>query len=415
MSHYKTNLRDIEFNLFEVLGRDEVLGTGPFAEVDGETARSILAEVDRLSREDLAASYEDSDRNPPVFDPETHTAPLPESFKKSYQRLDGRRVLAAPDQRGARRHPGPVQRSTGRWRDGARRERARVDVRLRPGVRRRHRARNGNERDKRIASIMVERAVGRDHGAHRARRRLRRGRRPAQGHRQRRRLVEHRGRQAVHHLRRVRPAGEHHPPGAGPPGRRRGRRRSGHQGPEPVHRAQVPLRPRDRRADRRAQRRLRHQRRAQDGDQGLQHLRADLRRPGRRRRRAGQRLAPRRGAQGHRADVPGHRERPDDGRHQGDRHPVDRLPQRARLRQDPGAGRRPHRVRRQDRPARHDHPPPRRTPLADGPEVLRRGHARAGALHRLVAGPGAGLRARGQAEPTRPSWPRRSTTCCCRS
>ena len=35
MSHYKTNLRDIEFNLFEVLGRDAVLGTGPFGEVDG--------------------------------------------------------------------------------------------------------------------------------------------------------------------------------------------------------------------------------------------------------------------------------------------------------------------------------------------------------------------------------------------
>ena len=85
MSHYKSNLRDIEFNLFEVLGRDEVLGTGPFAEVDGETARSILAEVDRLSREELAASYEDSDRNPPVFDPQTSTAPIPESFKKSYQ------------------------------------------------------------------------------------------------------------------------------------------------------------------------------------------------------------------------------------------------------------------------------------------------------------------------------------------
>ena len=44
MSHYKSNLRDIEFNLFEVLGRDEVLGTGPFAEVDGETAREVLAE-----------------------------------------------------------------------------------------------------------------------------------------------------------------------------------------------------------------------------------------------------------------------------------------------------------------------------------------------------------------------------------
>ena len=85
MSHYKSNLRDIEFNLFEVLGRDDVLGQGPFGEIDGETAREILAEVDRLAREDLAASYVDSDRFPPVFDPETHTAPVPESFKKSYQ------------------------------------------------------------------------------------------------------------------------------------------------------------------------------------------------------------------------------------------------------------------------------------------------------------------------------------------
>ena len=85
MSHYKSNMRDIEFNLFEVLGRDEILGTGPFAEVDSETARAILAEVDRLAREDLAASFVDGDRNPPVFDPQTHTAPLPEAFAKSYQ------------------------------------------------------------------------------------------------------------------------------------------------------------------------------------------------------------------------------------------------------------------------------------------------------------------------------------------
>lgn len=85
MSHYKSNLRDIEFNLFEVLGRDEVLGTGPFAEVDSDTARSILSEVDRLAREDLAESYEDSDRNPPVFDPQTNTAPIGDSFKKSYK------------------------------------------------------------------------------------------------------------------------------------------------------------------------------------------------------------------------------------------------------------------------------------------------------------------------------------------
>jgi alkylation response protein AidB-like acyl-CoA dehydrogenase len=84
MSHYKSNLRDIEFNLFEVLGRDELLGTGPFAEVDTDTVKEVLHEVDRLAREDLAASFEDADRNPPQFDPETHKAPLPEAFKKSY-------------------------------------------------------------------------------------------------------------------------------------------------------------------------------------------------------------------------------------------------------------------------------------------------------------------------------------------
>ena len=31
MGHYKSNLRDIEFNLFEVLRRQDVLGAGPFA------------------------------------------------------------------------------------------------------------------------------------------------------------------------------------------------------------------------------------------------------------------------------------------------------------------------------------------------------------------------------------------------
>ena len=58
---------------------------GPVEAIDSDTARSILTEVERLAREDLAASYVDSDRNPPVFDPATNTAPLPESFKKSYQ------------------------------------------------------------------------------------------------------------------------------------------------------------------------------------------------------------------------------------------------------------------------------------------------------------------------------------------
>ncbi|MFF3542731.1 acyl-CoA dehydrogenase [Streptomyces platensis] len=85
MGHYKSNLRDIEFNLFEVLGRDSVYGTGPFAEMDVDTAKSVLSEITRLSENELAESFADADRNPPVFDPDTNTAPVPDTFKKSYQ------------------------------------------------------------------------------------------------------------------------------------------------------------------------------------------------------------------------------------------------------------------------------------------------------------------------------------------
>ena len=85
MSHYRHNLRDIEFNLFEVFGRDQVLGTAPFEDLDGDTARETLREMARLATDDLAPSLVDSDHNPPVFDPDTYTATLPASFKKSYQ------------------------------------------------------------------------------------------------------------------------------------------------------------------------------------------------------------------------------------------------------------------------------------------------------------------------------------------
>ncbi|GAA2512465.1 acyl-CoA dehydrogenase [Pilimelia columellifera] len=85
MSHYRSNLRDLEFNLFEVFGAEQAFGRAPYGDLDASTARDVLAEVDRLAREDLAASFADSDRNPPVFDPATHTAPLPESFKRSYR------------------------------------------------------------------------------------------------------------------------------------------------------------------------------------------------------------------------------------------------------------------------------------------------------------------------------------------
>ncbi|HEX6454379.1 MAG TPA: acyl-CoA dehydrogenase [Trebonia sp.] len=87
MSHYKSNVRDVEFNLFEVFGRQEILGKAPFDEVDEETARDMLAEVNRLATGPLAESFADADRNPPVFDPATNSVTMPESFRKSYQAL----------------------------------------------------------------------------------------------------------------------------------------------------------------------------------------------------------------------------------------------------------------------------------------------------------------------------------------
>lgn len=84
MGHFRSNLRDIEFNLFEVLRRQDLFGTGPFGDVDEETARGILDEVKRLAEGPLADSFTDADRNPPVFDPATHSVTMPESFKKSY-------------------------------------------------------------------------------------------------------------------------------------------------------------------------------------------------------------------------------------------------------------------------------------------------------------------------------------------
>jgi alkylation response protein AidB-like acyl-CoA dehydrogenase len=159
VSHYKSNIRDIEFNLFEVFGRDEVLGKGPFEEIDTDTAKSILAEVDRLSREDLAASYEDSDRHPPVFDPETSTAPIPESFQKSYRAwMDAEYWrLALPAELGGQPAPSTLNWAIGEmvlgsnapvWMYACGPSFAAVVHR------------NGNERDKKIAQHIVDKGWG---------------------------------------------------------------------------------------------------------------------------------------------------------------------------------------------------------------------------------------------------------------
>ena len=87
MGHYKSNVRDLEFNLFEVLGLDATLATGAYGDLDSDTVREMLSEVRRLAEGPLGESFADADRNPPVFDPETHTVAIPESFKKSFKSL----------------------------------------------------------------------------------------------------------------------------------------------------------------------------------------------------------------------------------------------------------------------------------------------------------------------------------------
>jgi alkylation response protein AidB-like acyl-CoA dehydrogenase len=87
MSHYKSNVRDLEFNLFEVFNVQDHLGTGPFAESDEETARDLLAELNKLAVGPLAESFAEGDRVGTTYDPKTFSVTLPESFKKSYQAL----------------------------------------------------------------------------------------------------------------------------------------------------------------------------------------------------------------------------------------------------------------------------------------------------------------------------------------
>ena len=85
MSHYKSNLRDLEFALFEVFERDKLLTDGTFGDVDADTARELLREASRLAENELAAGFADDDRNPPVFDSATSSVTMPESFKKEYR------------------------------------------------------------------------------------------------------------------------------------------------------------------------------------------------------------------------------------------------------------------------------------------------------------------------------------------
>lgn len=90
MSHYKSNVRDQVFNLFEVFEVDKALGSGEFVDLDRDTAVEMLGEMARLAEGPIAASFVEGDRNPPVFDPATHSVKIPEAFKASVKAfIDG--------------------------------------------------------------------------------------------------------------------------------------------------------------------------------------------------------------------------------------------------------------------------------------------------------------------------------------
>ena len=159
MSHYKSNVRDIEFNLFEVLGREEILGIAPYADLDRETVSAILAEADHLAKTKLAESFADGDGELPVFDPRTHTVTVPQDVKKSFRALmdSGAWQLELPMELGGHVTPPSVQWAVHELNIGAN-----PSVLLYSAGPKFAYAlwTTGHERDQRIAKIMIERQWG---------------------------------------------------------------------------------------------------------------------------------------------------------------------------------------------------------------------------------------------------------------
>jgi alkylation response protein AidB-like acyl-CoA dehydrogenase len=83
VGHYRSNARDLEFNLFEALDIEKCLGSGQFGGMTADDVRGYLQEAARQAEGPLAAAFYDGDRRPPTFDPTTHAVTLPESFKES--------------------------------------------------------------------------------------------------------------------------------------------------------------------------------------------------------------------------------------------------------------------------------------------------------------------------------------------
>ncbi|MHB0928955.1 MAG: acyl-CoA dehydrogenase [Candidatus Nanopelagicales bacterium] len=111
MSHYVHNLRDIEFNLFEMHQLQERLGLPPYEQLDSATLRDILREVANLATGVWGDAFASADRNPPVYDPATRTVQTNPDQKRAFQAMvdSGFIVADLPEQFGGLNAPAQLR------------------------------------------------------------------------------------------------------------------------------------------------------------------------------------------------------------------------------------------------------------------------------------------------------------------
>jgi len=81
--HYKGNLRDVFFNLYEFWKiQDTILGKAPFETMDKDTTADILSTFETFCTEEMATSFASADRTPLQLDDKGNVT-LPEALKES--------------------------------------------------------------------------------------------------------------------------------------------------------------------------------------------------------------------------------------------------------------------------------------------------------------------------------------------
>lgn len=197
MSHYKANLRDIEFNLFEVLGIGALLEAGAYGDLDTETARGMLTEVQRLAEGPVAESFVDADRNPISFDAAEHEVIVPDPLRKTVAAVNeaGWSGLGMPEDMGGVDAPSPLIWAIQEMLVAANNSASFFN--MGPLM---HQVlyREGTEEQRRWAEHAWEKPLGRNDGPHRTRRRIRCRHGPHQGRFAARRDLAHRRGEALH-------------------------------------------------------------------------------------------------------------------------------------------------------------------------------------------------------------------------